>query len=215
MSRAFPATDARLGLYPVVDSVVWIERLLDAGVRTLQLRIKGLPAEQAEPDIIRAIALGRRYQARLFINDYWQLAVKHQAYGVHLGQEDLDTADLDAIRAAGLRLGVSTHDDAELARAIAIQPSYIALGHIFPTQTKVMPSAPQGVAALTRQVQQLAGRIPCVAIGGISLERVPEVLASGVGSIAVVSAITQAADWRAATATLRRLIDGKETGDAR
>ncbi|SLM61419.1 MULTISPECIES: thiamine phosphate synthase [Dickeya] len=215
MSRAFPATDARLGLYPVVDSVAWIERLLDAGVRTLQLRIKDQPAEQAEPDIIRAIALGRRYQARLFINDYWQLAVRHQAYGVHLGQEDLDTADLEAIHAAGLRLGVSTHDDTELARAIAIQPSYIALGHIFPTQTKAMPSAPQGLAALARQVQQLAGRIPCVAIGGISLARVPEVLASGVGSIAVVSAITQAADWRAATATLLHLIEGKGADYAR
>ncbi|ACT08671.1 thiamine-phosphate pyrophosphorylase [Dickeya chrysanthemi Ech1591] len=210
MKRAFPTTDARLGLYPVVDSIAWIERLLDAGVRTLQLRIKDLPAEQAEPDITRAIALGRQYQARLFINDYWQLAVKHQAYGVHLGQEDLDTADLDAIRAAGLRLGVSTHDDAELARAVALAPSYIALGHIFPTQTKAMPSAPQGLVELARHIRTLDGRFPTVAIGGISIDRVPAVLETGVGSIAVVSAITQAADWRAATATLLRLIEGRE-----
>ncbi|MGM3189747.1 thiamine phosphate synthase [Dickeya dadantii subsp. dieffenbachiae] len=210
MNGTFPATDARLGLYPVVDSVAWIERLLDVGVRTLQLRIKDQPADQAEPDIIRAIALGRQYQARLFINDYWQLAVKHQAYGVHLGQEDLDTADLDAIRAAGLRLGVSTHDDAELARAVAIKPSYIALGHIFPTQTKAMPSAPQGLVELARHIRALNGRFPTVAIGGISIDRVPAVLGTGVGSIAVVSAITQAADWRAATATLLRLIEGRE-----
>ncbi|WP_263064324.1 thiamine phosphate synthase [Dickeya dadantii] len=210
MNGAFPATDARLGLYPVVDSVEWIERLLGAGVHTLQLRIKDQPADQAEPDIIRAIALGRQYQARLFINDYWQLAVKHQAYGVHLGQEDLDTADLDAIRAAGLRLGVSTHDDAELARAVAIKPSYIALGHIFPTQTKAMPSAPQGVVELARHIRALDGRFPTVAIGGISIDRVPTVLGTGVGSIAVVSAITQAADWRTATATLLRLIEGRE-----
>ncbi|MCL6407778.1 thiamine-phosphate diphosphorylase [Dickeya dadantii] len=210
MNGAFPATDARLGLYPVVDSVEWIERLLGAGVHTIQLRIKDQPADQAEPDIIRAIALGRRYQARLFINDYWQLAVKHQAYGVHLGQEDLDTADLDAIRAAGLRLGVSTHDDAELARAVAIKPSYIALGHIFPTQTKAMPSAPQGLVELARHIRALDGRFPTVAIGGISIDRVPAVLETGVGSIAVVSAITQAADWRAATATLLRLTEGRE-----
>ncbi|MCA7015264.1 thiamine phosphate synthase [Dickeya dadantii] len=210
MNGAFPATDARLGLYPVVDSVEWIERLLGAGVHTLQLRIKDQPADQAEPDIIRAIALGRQYQARLFINDYWQLAVKHQAYGVHLGQEDLDTADLDAIRAAGLRLGVSTHDDAELARAVAIKPSYIALGHIFPTQTKAMPSAPQGLVELARHIRALDGRFPTVAIGGISIDRVPAVLGTGVGSIAVVSAITQAADWRTATATLLRLIEGRE-----
>ncbi|AYC17160.1 Thiamine-phosphate synthase [Dickeya dianthicola] len=210
MNRAFPTTDAQLGLYPVVDSVEWIERLLGAGVHTIQLRIKDQPADQAEPDIIRAIVLGHRYQARLFINDYWQLAVKHQAYGVHLGQEDLDTADLGAIHAAGLRLGVSTHDTAELARAVAISPSYIALGHIFPTQTKAMPSTPQGLAALTRQVQQLAGRFPTVAIGGISIDRAPAVLETGVGGIAVVSDITQAADWRAATATLLRLIEGRE-----
>ncbi|GAB7217118.1 thiamine phosphate synthase [Dickeya zeae] len=210
MNRAFPTTDARLGLYPVVDSVVWIERLLDAGVRTIQLRIKDQPAEQAEPDIIRAIALGRQYQARLFINDYWQLAVRHQAYGVHLGQEDLDTADLAAIHAAGLRLGVSTHDDAELARAVALSPSYIALGHIFPTQTKAMPSAPQGLVELARHIRALNGRFPTVAIGGISIDRVPAVLETGVGSIAVVSAITQAADWRAATATLLQLIEGRE-----
>lgn len=210
MNRAFPTTDARLGLYPVVNSVVWIERLLDAGVRTIQLRIKDQPAEQAEPDIIRAIALGRQYQARLFINDYWQLAVRHQAYGVHLGQEDLDTADLAAIHAAGLRLGVSTHDDAELARAVALSPSYIALGHIFPTQTKAMPSAPQGLVELARHIRALNGRFPTVAIGGISIDRVPTVLETGVGSIAVVSAITQAADWRAATATLLQLIEGRE-----
>lgn len=210
MNRAFPTTDARLGLYPVVDSVVWIERLLDAGVRTIQLRIKDQPAEQAEPDIIRAIALGRQYQARLFINDYWQLAVRHQAYGVHLGQEDLDTADLAAIHAAGLRLGVSTHDDAELARAVALSPSYIALGHIFPTQTKAMPSAPQGLVELARHIRALNGRFPTVAIGGISIDRVPTVLETGVGSIAVVSAITQAADWRAATTTLLQLIEGRE-----
>ncbi|WP_042858265.1 thiamine phosphate synthase [Dickeya sp. NCPPB 3274] len=210
MNGAFPATDARLGLYPVVASVEWIERLLAAGVRTIQLRIKDQPADRAEPDIIRAIALGRRYQARLFINDYWQLAVKHQAYGVHLGQEDLDTADLNAIRAAGLRLGVSTHDDAELARAVAISPSYIALGHIFPTQTKAMPSAPQGLVELARHIRALDGRFPTVAIGGISIDRAPAVLETGVGSIAVVSAITQATDWRAATATLLQLIEGRE-----
>ena len=122
----------------------WIARLLEAGVTTIQLRIKDLPDEQVEEDIAAAIALGRRYQARLFINDYWRLAIKHGAYGVHLGQEDLDTTDLAAIHRAGLRLGVSTHDDAELARALAVKPSYIALGHIFPTQTKDMPSAPQG-----------------------------------------------------------------------
>ncbi|RKO81790.1 thiamine phosphate synthase [Pectobacterium parmentieri] len=206
----FAPTAQRLGLYPVVDSVEWVERLLGVGVKTIQLRIKDRSDEQAEADVIQAIALGRRYQAQLFINDYWKLAVKHQAYGVHLGQEDLDTADLAAIKQAGLRLGVSTHDDRELARAVAINPSYIALGHIFPTQTKDMPSAPQGLAELTRHIADLQGRFPTVAIGGISVDKVPAVLETGVGSIAVVSAITQALDWRQATATLLRIVEGRE-----
>lgn len=213
-SQSFPAVPFHLGLYPVVDTVEWIARLLDAGVKTLQLRVKDLPDEQAEPVIIDAIALGKKYQARLFINDYWRLAVKHQAYGVHLGQEDLDTADLEAIRQAGLRLGVSTHDDAEMARAVAVNPSYIALGHIFPTQTKDMPSAPQGLAELTRHVKKLDGSFPTVAIGGISIDRAASVLDCGVGSIAVVSAITQAADWRAATAQLLALCASKVPQDA-
>lgn len=205
----FPPVPFRLGLYPVVDSVAWIERLLEAGVRTLQLRIKDKQDHEVEADIAAAVALGKRYAARLFINDYWRLAIKHDAYGVHLGQEDLETTDLSAIRTAGLRLGVSTHDDMEIDVALAARPSYIALGHVFPTQTKQMPSAPQGLAQLARHVARLQD-YPTVAIGGISLARAPQVLATGVGSIAVVSAITQAADWRLAT---QQLIDLAGVGD--
>ena len=204
----FPTVPFRLGLYPVVDSVQWIERLLQAGVRTIQLRIKDKRDEEVEADVMTAIELGRRYNARLFINDYW-LAIKHNAYGVHLGQEDLETTDLKAIQAAGLRLGVSTHDDMEIDVALAAKPSYIALGHVFPTQTKQMPSAPQGLTQLASHIERLAD-YPTVAIGGINLERAPAVLATGVGSIAVVSAITQAADWQAATA---QLLDIAGVGD--
>ncbi|EPO1079563.1 thiamine phosphate synthase [Cronobacter sp. 153480017-3] len=204
MTPLFAPVPHRLGLYPVVDSVEWVTRLLDAGVRTVQLRIKDKTDAEVEIDIAAAIELGQRYHARLFINDYWRLAIKHQAYGVHLGQEDLQTADLDAIRNAGLRLGVSTHDDMEIDVALAVRPSYIALGHVFPTQTKQMPSAPQGLAQLAAHVKRL-GDYPTVAIGGISLERAPAVLETGVGSIAVVSAITQAPDWRAATQELLEL----------
>lgn len=204
MTPLFAPVPRRLGLYPVVDSVEWVTRLLDAGVRTVQLRIKDKTEAEAEADVAAAIALGQRYHARLFINDYWRLAIKHQAYGVHLGQEDLQTADPDAIRRAGLRLGVSTHDDMEIDVALAVRPSYIALGHVFPTQTKQMPSAPQGLAQLAAHVKRL-GDYPTVAIGGISLERAPAVLETGVGSIAVVSAITQAPDWRGATQRLLKL----------
>lgn len=204
---AFAKIDHRLGLYPVVDSVDWIARLLDWGVSTLQLRIKDPQATDLEQQIQQAIELGRRYQARLFINDYWQLAIKHGAYGVHLGQEDIQTADLDALRQAGLRLGISTHDAAELAEALALKPSYVALGHIFPTQTKEMPSQPQGLINLAAAVKQ-AGSTPTVAIGGISEDRVADILATGVGSVALVSAITKAADPEQATKRLLQQVEG-------
>lgn len=203
----FPATEQRLGLYPVVDSVDWIEKLLLWGVRTLQLRIKNPEQPDLEAQIIRAIELGKQYQARLFINDYWQLAIQHGAYGVHLGQEDLETTDLNAIHQAGLRLGISTHDPKELDQALNIRPSYVALGHIFPTQTKVMPSKPQGLANLVEAVLQ-SGDMPSVAIGGISEDRVDAVLATGVGSIALVSAITKAQDPEAVTKRLLAKIEG-------
>ncbi|OTA15502.1 thiamine-phosphate synthase [Xenorhabdus vietnamensis] len=205
----FAPTVHRLGLYPIVDSLTWIEQLLEAGVRTLQLRIKDQPEEQVEKDIQAAISLGRQYKARLFINDYWRLAIKHEAYGVHLGQEDLDIADLSAIQQAGLRLGISTHNQQELARAKSLRPSYIALGHIFPTATKEMPSSPQGLEALKHQVD-ITPEYPTIAIGGISLERVPDVVATGVGGVALVSAITKAKDWQQATARLLHLVEGQD-----
>ncbi|WP_193017439.1 thiamine phosphate synthase [Proteus sp. FME41] len=204
----FASTEKKLGLYPVVDSVEWIERLLKTGVTTLQLRIKDKQPENVEQEIIEAIKLGKQYHARLFINDYWQLAIKHHAYGIHLGQEDLDIADLNAIKQAGLRLGISTHDEAELQRAKTLRPSYIALGHIFPTTTKDMPSKPQGLEALKHQVEQTPD-FPTVAIGGISLEKIPDVIATGVGSVALVSAITKAPDWQQVTRKLLELVEGK------
>lgn len=192
LALAFATTASPLGLYPVVDSCDWLELLLRQGVRTLQLRIKTATAD-LEAQVQRAVALGRTYRARIFINDHWQLALRHGAYGVHLGQEDVDTADLAAIAAAGLRLGLSTHGYFELCRALALRPSYVALGHIFATQTKQMPSRPQGLARLRQQLP-LCGLTPTVAIGGISLERAAAVQACGVGGVALVSAITQAAD---------------------
>ncbi|UBO74353.1 thiamine phosphate synthase [Aeromonas rivuli] len=197
----FAETEHSLGLYPVVDSVQWLERLLEAGVKTLQLRIKDLPAEEVMPAIAAAVALGRRFGARLFINDYWQQAIAAGAYGVHLGQEDMGSADLAAIQAAGLRLGISTHGYFELMRARELAPSYIALGHIFPTNTKQMPSRPQGLVRL-HHYRALMQDWPTVAIGGISEERIAAVQASGVGSIALVSAITGSDDWQGATARL-------------
>ena len=192
IERPFPAlTQTDLGLYPVVDSVDWIARLLPTGVNIIQLRVKHGTQEEIRQQIKEAIALTKNTHCQLFINDYWELAIALGAYGVHLGQEDIDTANLEAIRQAGLRLGISTHGFAEIQRVRALHPSYIALGHIFPTNTKDMPSKPQGVERLRKYVALCEG-IPTVAIGGINLARIADVAKTGVNSIAVVSAITQA-----------------------
>lgn len=196
-----PCNRQWLALYPVVPNVKWLSRLLQAGVKTIQLRIKNPAAADLETQVSEAVILGRRYQAQVFINDYWHLAIKYQAYGVHLGQEDLALADLQALKIAGLRLGISTHGYHELLIAKQLKPSYIALGHIFPTQTKEMPSDPQGLDNLKRYVGLCEG-MPTVAIGGISEQRVDAVQQTSVDGIAMVSAILQAPNWQSVTHTL-------------
>jgi thiamine-phosphate diphosphorylase len=198
---AFASTETlSLGLYPVVDSIQWLEKLLNIGIKTIQLRIKDLDYQQLDALIAQAAALGKQHQARLFINDYWQLAIKHNCYGVHLGQEDLDSTDLSAIQSAGLRLGVSTHSEYEWLRAMAIKPSYIAMGTVYTTQTK--PAILIGLSNLKQWCRILAEHIPIVAIGGIKLNNIDPVLESGVGSIAVVTAITLADDYKRAAKLL-------------
>ncbi len=191
---AFSVCDTqRLGLYPVVDSVDWLSKLLAIGVKTIQLRVKNIPDAELEKMIEQAIALGKQYDARLFINDYWQLAIKYNAYGVHLGQEDMVDADVGAMRAAGLRLGISTHSEYEFAYAATFKPSYLAIGAVCPTDTKDVVEV--GLENLYRWVNTLNGHYPLVAIGGIHMSNIDSVLQSGVGSIAVVSAITKADDY--------------------
>ncbi|MDR5855581.1 thiamine phosphate synthase [Caballeronia sp. LZ062] len=206
---AFAACPDALGLYPVLPSAEWVERVLDLGVVTAQLRRKSADAEDLQREIERSVAAGRRHQARLFINDHWREAIAADAYGVHLGQEDVQTADLSAIARAGLRLGLSTHGYYEMLRALHFRPSYLALGAVFPTTTKVMPTKPQGLARLRRYVQLLSGRVPLVAIGGIDGKVIGDVLATGVGSAAVVRAVTEAPDTARAVASLQQNFAGQ------
>ncbi|PKI16525.1 thiamine phosphate synthase [Colwellia sp. 12G3] len=186
----------KLGLYPVIDSLYWLKRLLPLGLEIIQLRVKNLSEDELERVIFEAVELAKDYGTRLFINDYWQLAIKHGAYGVHIGQEDLQDADLTAIQQSGMRLGISTHGCYEFLLAQQLQPSYLAIGAIYPTKTKDMTGQIQGVDNL-RQVlalrpENMLQQIPVVAIGGINLARAAEVVATGVESIAVVTAITEA-----------------------
>jgi len=190
---AFPSLKLqgeKLGLYPVVDSLYWLKRLFPLGLEVIQLRLKNKSEQEVEQLIVEAVAMSKQYKTRLFINDYWQLAIKHQAYGVHIGQEDIQDADLAAIGQAGLRLGISTHGCYEFLLAQQLKPSYLAIGAIFPTKTKNMTGQIQGVENLT-QILKLATDIPVVAIGGINHLRAEQVWQTGVDSVAVVTAITE------------------------
>ncbi len=207
---AFEPLDRAPGLYAIVDSAKWIELLVGSAVETLQLRIKALSGPALHDEIATSIRLAREAGVPLFINDHWQLAIELGAWGVHLGQEDLDSADLAAIANAGLRLGVSTHCYEEVARAHALRPSYIALGPVFETKIKVMRFAPQGVDALRGWRSTLAS-YPLVAIGGIDSTNAAEVLATGADSIAVVRAITQAGDPLRAAEELAVLMRARDT----
>lgn len=181
------------GHYPIVDSAAWVRRLLPAGARLLQLRIKERPVGELRAEIRESKALCQRAGAQLVVNDHWQLALEEGCDFVHLGQSDLDTADVPALRRANVRIGISTHDDGELARALTLEPDYIALGPIYPTLLKVMPFAPQGLERIGEWKRRI-GAIPLVAIGGITLERLPGVLAAGADSAAVVTDIVRNAD---------------------
>ncbi len=179
--------------YPVVDSLAWVERLTKLGVGTIQLRTKELNDADALQIVTDALAITKGTQAKLVVNDYWRAAIVAGAKYLHLGQEDLADADLKAIREAGLSLGVSTHDDEELATALAAKPDYVALGPIFFTTLKSMRFAPQGIPKITEWKKRV-GQIPLVAIGGIKFEHAGEIFAAGADSIAVVSDVTQNAD---------------------
>jgi thiamine-phosphate pyrophosphorylase len=179
--------------YPVVHSVAWVARLALLGVGTIQLRAKDLNDSDALQMVADALEVIKGTSAKLVVNDYWRAAVVAGAKHLHLGQEDLAEADLKAIRDAGLTLGISTHDDAELETALRAEPDYIALGPIFPTTLKSMRFKPQGIPKITEWKKRI-GDIPLVAIGGIKLEQAAEIFAAGADSIAVVSDITQNAD---------------------
>jgi thiamine-phosphate pyrophosphorylase len=179
--------------YPVVDSVAWVARLALLGVGTIQLRAKNLSESDAVQTVIDALEVIKGTPARLVVNDYWRAAIIAGARHIHLGQEDLADADLKAIRAASLSLGVSTHDDEELETALRANPDYVALGPIFPTTLKSMRIAPQGIPKITEWKKRI-GNTPLVAIGGIKLEQAREIFAAGADSIAVVSDVTQNAD---------------------
>ncbi len=209
--KPWPRTDAflpcpkKLGLYAVLPNAAWVARMAKAGVPTVQLRFKSDDALAIEREVKAAVEAVKGTDSLLFINDHWQAAIDAGAYGVHLGQEDLVDADLLKIREAKLRLGLSSHGFAEMLRADAFSPSYIAMGAIYPTTLKRMMTAPQGPGRL-HLYARLMRDYPLVAIGGIDASKLPEVLSSGVGSVAVVRALVVADNPEAEAANFQNAI---------
>jgi len=195
--------------YLILDCAAWIERLVPLGVKLVQLRIKDMDDASLRREIRAAKAICERHGCQLVVNDYWRLAIDEGCNFVHLGQEDLAEADVAAICRAGMKLGLSTHDDTELDTALAAGPDYVALGPVYPTILKAMKWAPQGLDRISEWKRRV-GATPLVAIGGLNIERIPGVFAQGADVAAVVTDITLNADpeartreWLAATAEWR------------
>lgn len=195
--------------YPIVPDTAWLARLLPQGIKLVQLRIKDQPEAAVRAEIAKALEMCAQTRCQLVVNDYWQEAIAEGADFIHLGQEDLAGADLAAIRAAGIKFGISTHSDEERAVALAAKPDYVALGPVYPTLLKKMPWAPQGLDRVAAWKQQID--CPLVAIGGITPERAPGVLRAGADCLAVITDIVtngdpeqRTRDWMAVTEPHRR-----------
>jgi thiamine-phosphate pyrophosphorylase len=204
-AEGFAPCPKALGLYAVLPDAQWVARMAQAGVPTVQLRFKSEDPEAITREVNAAVKAVQGTASLLFINDHWQAAIDAGAYGVHLGQEDMDDAPLERIRSAGLRLGLSTHGYAEMLRADAASPSYLALGAVFPTTLKRMKTAPQGLGRLYTYAKIMQHH-SLVAIGGIDRQNIADVKRSGVGSVAMVRAITGATDPEAVAREFQALI---------
>ena len=196
--------------YPILPHTAWVARIAGQGAKLIQLRVKDAPPMAIKTEIAQSLGVTSAYDCQLIINDYWREAISLGADFVHLGQGDLAGADLGAIKAAGIKLGISTHSPEELGNALAADPDYVALGPIYPTKLKVMPWQPQGLARIAEWRSKI--NCPLVAIGGITLALAPQVLAAGASSAAVVTDIIMSAnpeqratEWLAATAHWRHL----------
>ena len=182
--------DKPIGIYPVVDRTNKLEPLYQCGITTAQLRVKDLIGDRLEQEIVDAIKISKKYGVRLFINDYWKLAIKHDAYGIHLGQEDILEANIDDIYHAGIRLGISTHTPKEIKIALDIEPSYVAIGQIYETTSKKMVYNPVGIEDLKAWAKEV--NYPIVAIGGINLDNIQNVLDTHcVSGIAMISGVLE------------------------
>ena len=201
--------DKPIGIYPVVDRTNKLEPLYQCGITTAQLRVKDMVGDRLEQEIVEAIAISQKYGVRLFINDYWQLAIKHNAYGIHLGQEDILEANIDDIHKAQIRLGISTHTPKEIKIALNIEPSYVAIGPIYETTSKKMVYNPVGIEDLKAWAREVD--YPIVAIGGINLDTIQSVIDTHTTSgIAMISGVLE--NGKVSKEKTKKLIELFENG---
>jgi thiamine-phosphate pyrophosphorylase len=186
LQPVYPIVDVDICRLRGLDPLTVLDAFLEGGARFIQLRDKttrtGALVTLADAAVSRARAAG----AQLIVNDRADVARVSGADGVHVGQNDLAVEDVRRILGPDSIVGLSTHDQAQIDRAVATSATYLAVGPIYSTQTKDTGYAARGLD-LVRHAASRAGERPVVAIGGITLERAPEVIAAGAASVAVIS----------------------------
>ncbi|OQM34035.1 thiamine phosphate synthase [bacterium endosymbiont of Pedicinus badii] len=194
----------KIFLYPIVDSLFWLVKVLDFGIKFIQFRIKNFfNYEKLCFSIEAAIILGKKYNAFIFINDYWKLAIKYQAFGIHLGQEDIKSIDIKKIQKHNICFGISAHSKDEFKNAVRFSPDYISLGHVFYTNTKIMKNPPIGLEMVKKIQREFSSSIPIIAIGGINSTNIKKVLSCSINAIAISSFITENPVWKKSIVELR------------
>ncbi|WP_415406344.1 thiamine phosphate synthase [Sulfurovum sp. CS9] len=187
----FPKCNEKpLGIYPVVDRAYKLKPLYEVGITTAQLRVKDMSGEVLENEVTEAIKISEKFNTRFFLNDFWELGIKHKAYGIHLGQEDIQEADVKAILDAGIRLGISTHTPKEIDIALGFEPSYLAIGPIYEPISKKLTYDPVGIKDLKHWAKNVD--YPIVAIGGITIENIKNVAETkAANGIAMISDVLE------------------------
>lgn len=189
MDRLYPILDVTLCRARALDPLDVLDAFLAGGARFIQLRDKSPSSRDRLSLADAAVARVHAAGGRLVVNDRVDIARLSGADGVHVGQDDLTVAEARAIVGPDAIVGISTHDTAQIAAATATTATYLAVGPIYGTATKETGYSARGLALLQ---QAAAGRKPVVAIGGITLERAPEVMAAGATSVAVISDLLRA-----------------------
>jgi thiamine-phosphate pyrophosphorylase len=190
LPKLYPITDRRLSGLSHAEQVA---RLCEGGARLVQLREKELSPREFYAEALEALRVARTFGARVIVNDRADVALAWGADGVHLGQDDMPPAPARALLGDGAVVGFSTHNVEQAVEAARLPVDYIAVGPVFATSSKRNPDPVVGLEGV-RRVRDSIGRVPLVAIGGVTAESARSVLEAGADSVAVIGALLSAAD---------------------